>query len=404
MKYLNKFLRWITSDGKSSGTKIFPDTNVLFSAILLLTIGIIMVYSASIAYAAKASGSGNQYFFVMRHIASIAIGLVAGLTVYSRKTNFWEKHANHIMIGVIVLLILVLIPHVGRVVNGSRRWIPLIIFNLQPSELAKLGMAIYLSNYFKSKALSMETWKEDLFRVGGVFMCVAMLLLAEPDMGSTGVVFIISLTLLYLSGLHSKAILGVLTIGLVAAALLVITSPYRLKRVIGFIDPFQDALGKGYQLSHSLLAFGHGGWFGVGLGNSIEKLYYLPEAHTDFIMAIIGEEFGVVGVLVVLSLFWIIFYRGFTVISTEAKRIQGRKFQALLAQGISIWFFAQALVNIGVAIGILPTKGLTLPFISFGGSSILVNCMALSILLKIDYENKCYNSNQQKNKNEKNYY
>jgi cell division protein FtsW len=161
-----------------------------------------------------------------------------------------------------------------------------------------------------------------------------------------------------------------------------------MKRVVGFLDPWQDALGKGYQLSHSLLAFGHGGWFGVGLGNSIEKLYYLPEAHTDFIMAIIGEEFGVAGVLVILLLFWIIFYRGFTMIATETKRLPGRKFQGLLAQGISVWFFAQAIVNIGVAIGMLPTKGLTLPFVSFGGSSVLVNCIALSILLKIDYENK----------------
>ncbi|MDD3266710.1 MAG: putative lipid II flippase FtsW [Burkholderiales bacterium] len=398
MKYLNKFFSWLTSDSRQSSNTILPDTNILFSAILLLTIGVIMVYSASIAYAAKSSGSGNQYFFVMRHVASIAIGLVAGLAVYSRDTRFWEKHANHIMIIIIILLIIVLIPHVGRVVNGSRRWIPLILFNLQPSELAKIGMAIYLSNYFKGKSLSAETWKEDAVRVGGVFICVATLLLAEPDMGSTGVVFIISLTLLYLSGLNSKAILGVLISGIFIAAVLVIISPYRMKRVTGFIDPFQDALGKGYQLSHSLLAFGHGGWFGVGLGNSIEKLYYLPEAHTDFIMAIIGEEFGALGVIAVLTLFWIIFYRGFNVISAESKRIQGRQFQALLAQGISIWFLAQALINTGVAIGILPTKGLTLPFISFGGSSILVNCMALSILLKIDYENKILNSKQKKHK------
>lgn len=398
MKYLNKFFRWLTTDSRPIGNMALPDTNILFSAILLLTIGIIMVYSASIAYAAKASGSGNQYFFVMRHIASIAIGLVAGLAVYSRDTTFWEKYANHIMIIVIILLIIVLIPHVGRVVNGSRRWIPLIIFNLQPSELAKIGMAIYLSNYFKGRSLSAYTWKEDVIRVGGVFVCVATLLLAEPDMGSTGVVFIISLTLLYLSGLNTKAILGVLISGIFIASVLVVTTPYRMKRVTGFIDPFQDALGKGYQLSHSLLAFGHGGWFGVGLGNSIEKLYYLPEAHTDFIMAIIGEEFGAVGVITVLILFWIIFYRGFTVIATESKRIHGRQFQGLLAQGISIWFLAQALINTSVAIGILPTKGLTLPFISFGGSSILVNCMALSILLKIDYENKILNLKQKKQK------
>jgi cell division protein FtsW len=234
----------------------------------------------------------------------------------------------------------------------------------------------------------MSQFFKDVFPVVATLLCVCGLLLAEPDMGSTTVVFIIALTILYLSDLDVRVFLGTFMLGAVAFVLLIVFEPYRMKRVTGFLNPFDDPLGKGYQLSHSLLAFGHGGWFGVGLGNSIEKLFYLPEAHTDFIMAIIGEEFGVAGVLVILLLFWIIFYRGFTVVATEAKRIPGRKFQGLLAQAISVWFFAQAVVNIGVAIGMLPTKGLTLPFVSFGGSSILINCIALAILLKIDFENK----------------
>lgn len=391
MKISNKFFKWLITDRTPKNTKSAGlDNNILFSAILLITFGIVMVYSASIAYAGKDSGTGNQYFYVMRHVLAISLGIVGGVLAFSRPTSFWQKNADKIMILVILLLVLVLIPHVGRVVNGSRRWLPLGFLNLQPSEVAKLGTAIYLSNYLCGKSLSVSRFKTDVLPMLISLVMVWSLLLLEPDMGSTTVVFIIALTILYLSNLDVRVIWGFLGTGAFAFVALIITAPYRMKRVLGFIDPFQDALGKGYQLSHSLLAFGHGGWFGVGLGNSIEKLYYLPEAHTDFIMAIVGEEFGVVGVLVVLSLFWIIFYRGFTVVATEAKRIPNRRFQGLLAHGISVWFFAQAVVNIGVAIGMLPTKGLTLPFVSFGGSSILINCIALAILLKIDYENKQY--------------
>ena len=207
-------------------------------------------------------------------------------------------------------------------------------------------------------------------------------------MGSTTVVFIIALGILFMADINKKIIIGFTSIGVIGFVVLILIAPYRMRRVLGFINPWDDALGKGYQLTHSLLAVGHGGWHGVGLGNSIEKLFYLPEAHTDFIMAIIAEETGVAGVVVVLMLFWIIFYRGFTVVGTECKHLANRKFQGLLAQGISLWFVAQALVNVGVSVGVLPTKGLTLPFVSFGGSSVLVSCIALAILLKIDYENK----------------
>lgn len=387
MRILNKIFCWLTTDQQKPGTSTL-DNNILFSAIILLTIGMVMVYSASIAYAGKDSGTGNQYYYFIRHIIAIALGAAAGALAFSRPTMFWKRNANKIIAGVLLLLIAVLIPHVGRLVNGSRRWLPLGFLSLQPSELAKLGIAIYMSNYFCGKSLNMDKFFKDVMPVVATLLCTCALLLAEPDMGSTTVVFIIALTILYLSDLDVRVFLGTFLAGGVAFVLLIIFEPYRMKRVTGFLNPFDDPLGKGYQLTHSLLAFGHGGWFGVGLGNSIEKLFYLPEAHTDFIMAIIGEEFGVAGVLVILLLFWIIFYRGFTVVATEAKRIPGRKFQGLLAQSISVWFFAQAVVNIGVAIGMLPTKGLTLPFVSFGGSSILVNCIALAVLLKIDYENK----------------
>jgi cell division protein FtsW len=387
MRIFTKFFRWLTTD-RQNVAKAGIDNNILFSAIILLAIGLVMVYSASVAYAAKDSGSGNPYFYLIRHTLAITLGTVAGVLAFNMPTSFWKRNANKIIVGVIILLIAVLVPHVGKVVNGSRRWLPLGLLNLQPSELAKLGIGIYMANYFCGKTLSMKNFRSDVVPVIATLLTVCVLLLAEPDMGSTTVVFIIALTILYLSDLNVKVIFAAVIFGAAAFVLLIVFEPYRMKRVVGFLDPWQDALGKGYQLSHSLLAFGHGGWLGVGLGNSLEKLYYLPEAHTDFIMAIIGEEFGVAGVLVILLLFWIIFYRGFTMIGTETKRLPGRKFQGLLAQGISVWFFAQAVVNIGVAIGMLPTKGLTLPFVSFGGSSVLVNCIALAILLKIDYENK----------------
>lgn len=382
-KTLNQF-----SPAKPRNIRVGIDNNILFAAILLLTLGLLMVYSASIAYAGKDSGSGNQYFYMIRHIMAISLGLVIGVLAFNLPTSFWQKNSNKIIVGVIILLIAVLIPHVGRLVNGSRRWLPLGLLNLQPSELAKIGIAIYMANYFCGKTLSFRKFRSDVLPVTITLLTICGLLLAEPDMGSTTVVFLIALTILFLSDLDVRLIIAMVLLGAVAFVLLIVFEPYRMKRVVGFLNPWEDSLGKGYQLSHSLLAYGHGGWLGVGLGNSIEKLYYLPEAHTDFIMAIIGEEFGVIGVIAVLTLFWIIFYRGFTIIASEAKRLPQRKFQGLLAQGISVWFFAQAIVNIGVSIGILPTKGLTLPFVSFGGSSILVNCIALAILLKIDYENK----------------
>lgn len=392
MKYINRFIRWLTTDYRRPNEKPGIDTNILFSVIILLTIGIVMVYSASIAYAAKASGTGNQYYYLFRHIISIALAIVGGILAFSQPTELWKKYSHIVITVTIVLLIAVLIPHVGKLVNGSRRWIPFGIMNLQPSEIAKIGIAIYLSAYM-SREVALNKL-EDIWQMILAIVAVCTLLLLEPDMGSTTVVFLIALTILFLSGLDIRVIWGMVGVGVIGFAGLVIAAPYRLKRVLGFLDPFQDALGKGYQLSHSLLAFGHGGFFGVGLGNSIEKLYYLPEAHTDFIMAIIGEEFGFIGVAVILILFWIIFYRGFIVIATDAKTLPNRKFQSLLAHAISTWFFAQAIVNIGVAIGMLPTKGLTLPFVSFGGSSILINCISLAILLRIDYENKMIRAEQ----------
>lgn len=387
MQILSKFFKWLFDD--SGGKKQYIlDDKILYSGICLLAIGLFMVYSASIAYATNDKSIHNQYYYIIRHFGYVVVAVLAGIGAFSLPTSFWKKHALKIGIIVVVLLVAVLIPHVGRTVNGSKRWIGIGMINLQPSELAKLGMAIFLSYYVSSKASGLKRFVQDVVPVFGIIGLVSGLLLLEPDMGSTTVVFIIALGILFMAEIDKLIIIGFSSIGIIGFVVLILIAPYRMRRVLGFINPWDDALGKGYQLTHSLLAVGHGSWFGVGLGNSIEKLFYLPEAHTDFILAIIGEETGVAGIAIVMLLFWIIFYRGFTVVGFEARSLANRKFHGLLAQGISLWFFAQALVNIGVAIGVLPTKGLTLPFVSFGGSSILVSCVALAILLKIDYENK----------------
>ena len=386
MRILNNFASWLLDYKQNRKSSI--DENILSAVVVLAAFGIIMVYSASIAYAAQPEGLNNQYYFLVRHCGYLAVGAVAGLFCFYMPSAFWQKNAVKIAVAVILLLIAVLIPHVGKTVNGAKRWIGMGLLNVQPSELAKLGITIYLADYVCGKTLSVKRFWSDLFPVILAIGLVSLLLLLEPDMGSTTVVFIIALGILYLANIDQRVIFSLSAIGVIGFVGLIVAAPYRMRRVLGFIDPWQDALGKGYQLTHSLLAVGHGGWFGVGLGNSIEKLFYLPEAHTDFILAIIAEETGVIGIGLILIMFWIIFYRGFVIIGGEARHLGNRMFQSLLAQGISLWLFAQALVNIGVAIGVLPTKGLTLPFISFGGSSIVVSCVAIGILLKIDYENR----------------
>ncbi|MCE2706381.1 MAG: putative lipid II flippase FtsW [Proteobacteria bacterium] len=385
MKKINKLLKWFFIDSELDYDSVY-DSKIIFSVIMLLAIGLMMVYSASIAYASV--GSHSQYYFLIRHSISMLIGILAFMLVFSLPTSFWSKNARLVAILIALLLLAVLVPHVGRVINGSRRWIGFGGIGLQPSELSKLGIVIYLSYYLSGKTLDLHKFFYDFGPMLLVLIAYICLLLLEPDMGTATVVFIISLSMFYMSDISRKFILTLTAIGVVGFIFLVIVEPYRIRRFLGFMNPWDDALGKGYQLTHSLLAVGHGGWLGVGIGNSIEKLFYLPEAHTDFILAIIAEETGILGVSIILLLFFIIFYRGFTVIATESRYLMNRKFQSMVAQGISVWFLVQALINIGVTIGILPTKGLTLPFISYGGSSILINFIALAILLKIDYENK----------------
>ncbi|OFZ84144.1 MAG: cell division protein FtsW [Betaproteobacteria bacterium RBG_16_66_20] len=363
------------------------DRSLAWAALLLMALGLVMVYSASIATAEASRYSGqNPAYFLLRHGVFLAIALSAATAVFLVPMRYWQKAAPWFFAGCLALLILVLIPGVGREVNGARRWLNLGVASVQPSELMKLAVVLYAADYTVRKHAVLKKFRRGLLPMLGVMLAVAWLLLREPDFGALVVVAMTAFGVLFLGGMsgrHFGALLAMLAVGFAA---LVLSSPYRMQRILGFMDPWSDAFGRGYQLSHALIAFGRGEWLGVGLGASVEKLHYLPEAHTDFLLAVIAEELGLAGVVVVIALFTWIVLRAFVIGRQAAMR--ERHFHALAAQGIGIWIGFQALINMGVNMGLLPTKGLTLPLMSFGGSGLVVNCVALAILIRIDWENR----------------
>jgi cell division protein FtsW len=361
------------------------DQMLLWVTFILLGLGLVMVYSSSIAIAEADKAVGHQStYYLVRQSIFIAIGLLAGFVSFQIPIAWWQKMAPYLFLFGLALLVLVLV--FGRNVNGSQRWLSLYVFNLQPSELMKLFAAMYVADYAVRKAPQMDSITKGFLPMVAVMVLVGFLLLREPDFGAFAVIAAISISILWLGGINVKIFAGLVALLPVAIYFLIWSSPYRLQRVIGFMDPWADPFGKGYQLSHALIAFGRGEWFGVGLGASVEKLLYLPEAHTDFLLAVIAEELGFVGVLTVLGLFVWIVIRAFG-IGKEAVANE-RYFAALLAQGLGVWIGVQGIINIGVNMGVLPTKGLTLPLLSFGGSGILANCIAMAVLLRIDFENR----------------
>ena len=363
------------------------DHALLWSGLLLLLIGLVMVYSASIATAEASRFTGNHpAYFLFRHCVFLAIGLIAAVVAFQVPLALWQHYAPWLFLLAAFLLILVLIPGVGREVNGARRWLPLGLINLQPSELMKLFAVLYTADYTVRKMPVMHDLKQAFLPMAAAMVVIGGLLLREPDFGAFVVIIGISTGILFLGGMRARLFAILLSVLLVAFTLLIVVSPYRRDRIFGFMDPWADAFGKGYQLSHALIAFGRGELFGVGLGASIEKLFYLPEAHTDFLLAVIAEELGFVGVLAVILLFALVVQRAFA-IGRQSVTL-GRLYPALVAMGMGIWIGIQSFINMGVNMGLLPTKGLTLPFMSFGGSGILANCVALAILLRVDWENR----------------
>ena len=363
------------------------DASLLWTALCLLMLGMVMVYSASIALAETSRFTGGRpSYFLVRHALFLAVSIVAAMTAFQVPMHLWQRLAPWLSLAGVLLLGLVLVPGLGREVNGARRWLSLGPINLQPSELMKLFAVLYAADYTVRKAALMHSFKRGLLPMLAVMLVVGWLLLREPDFGAFVVITAIATAILFLGGMNVRWFVALLALLAIGIAGLVLSSPYRMQRILGFMDPWSDPFGKGYQLSHALIAFGRGEWLGVGLGASVEKLLYLPEAHTDFLLAVIGEELGFVGVFLVIGLFTWLVVRAFA-IGRLAVKLE-RPYSALVAQGIAVWLGVQALINMGVNMGVLPTKGLTLPLMSFGGSGMLANCVALAILLRIDWESR----------------
>ncbi|MDM0068890.1 putative lipid II flippase FtsW [Variovorax sp. J31P207] len=367
------------------------DQAMVWVTVALLAWGLVMVYSASIALSDSPRFTRAGYtptFFLTRHAASLVIAAIAGLLAFQVPMKTWERAAPWLFVASLLLLVAVLVPHVGINVNGARRWLPLGFMRFQPSELAKLAMVLYAASYMVRKMEIKERFFRAVLPMGIAVVVVGMLVMAEPDMGAFMVIAVIAMGILFLGGVNARMFFVIAALVVVAFSTIVATSPWRRERIFAYLDPWSEehALGKGYQLSHSLIAIGRGEVFGVGLGGSVEKLHWLPEAHTDFLMAVIGEEFGLVGVLLAIALFlWLT--RRIMHIGRQAIALD-RVFSGLVAQGIGIWIGFQTFINMGVNLGALPTKGLTLPLMSFGGSAILLNVVALAVVLRIDYENR----------------
>ncbi len=388
------FLAWLsrkkpeTSPVKEAQA-MYWDKPLLLVSLSLMVLGIVMVYSASVALpdAPKSRIHWGEYYFV-RQIVFVIGGIIAGWLAFRVHIDTWQKRSWWFFLGATFLLVLVLIPGVGIGAKGAHRWINLRVFTVQASEIMKLAMVLYVAHFTVNNQKYMHRLTKGFMPIAILMGIVGILLMMEPDMGALGVIVCIAMGILFLGGFNKVWFLGMVGVLGSLFSAMIIFSPWRRARFFAYLDPWDEvnALGKGYQLSHSLIAFGRGEIFGVGLGGSVEKLHYLPEAHTDFIMAVIGEELGFVGVLAVVCMFYWIVKRAFHI--GRQSVLMDRVYAGLVAQGIGIWIGVQTFINIGVSIGLLPTKGLTLPLVSFGGSGIIMNCIALAILLRIDYENR----------------
>lgn len=374
---------------KQRTTVMEYDQPLVWVTLLLMLLGMVMVYSASISLpdSPKYANYKNTHFLA-RQALYISVSVVMAFLAFKVPIKTWQRVAPYLFVFALVLLALVLVPGIGKGVNGARRWLPFKFFNLQPSELMKLFVVLYAADYTVRKQQFMHKLTKGFLPMAGAIACVGLLLLLEPDLGAFGVIVCIAMGILFLGGINGIWFGGIGATLVGIFSLVIVLSPWRRERIFAYLNPWveENALGKAYQLSHSLIAFGRGELFGVGLGGSVEKLHYLPEAHTDFLLAVIGEELGLAGVLVVVVMFYWIIKRAFE-IGRQAIAID-LTFAGLTAKGIGIWIGVQTFINMGVNLGLLPTKGLTLPLMSYGGSGVMINCVGLAILLRIDYENR----------------
>jgi cell division protein FtsW len=355
---------------------------LLGSTFTLLALGVVMVHSASVAYAAREMH--NSIYFLIRHVSYVVLGLLFMAFVMRTRVRWWEKAGPYLLLLGILSLVVVLVPGISAHINGSSRWLRLGVLNLQPSEFMKLFMVIYVAGYLVRKQEELRNFTQGIVMMSLVVAGIGVLLLLEPDMGTFVVISVTVFSMLFMSGVRFWHFMMVLGAGAGSLVLLTIVSPYRMERVMSFRDPWADPFDTGFQLVQALIAFGRGEWLGVGLGASVQKLFYLPAAHTDFVFAVMAEELGLISVLGVMVLFGIILVRAFAI--ARHAEAAGLLYSARLAQGIGVLLGGQAMINMGVNMGLLPTKGLTLPFVSYGGSSMLVSCIAMGVLLLIGRE------------------
>jgi cell division protein FtsW len=376
--------------GQTSRSKMMEyDEPLVWVVVLLMLFGVVMVYSASISLpdSPKYANYENAHFLI-RQSTFVAVSLVVAMLAFRVPIATWQRVAPYLFVAAIILLILVLVPGVGKGVNGARRWLSFKMLNIQPSELMKLFVVLYAADYTVRKQQYMHKLTKGFLPMTAAIGLVGLLLLLQPDLGAFGVIVCIAMGILFLGGVNVVWFGGISATLVAIFSMVIVLSPWRRDRIFAYLNPWDEAnvLGKAYQLSHSLIAFGRGELLGVGLGGSVEKLHYLPEAHTDFLLAVVGEELGFAGVLVVVLLFYWIVKRGFAI--GRQAIVLDLTFAGLTAKGIAIWIGVQAFINMGVNLGLLPTKGLTLPLMSYGGSGVLINCVGLAILLRIDYENR----------------
>lgn len=365
------------------------DEPLVWVTLILMLFGMVMVYSASIALpdSPKYANYKNTHFLVRQGLF-VLLSVMGAAFAFRVRIETWQKLAPYLFVATLILLVMVLIPFIGKGVNGAKRWISLKVINLQPSELMKLFMVLYAADYTVRKQQYMHKLTKGFLPMLAAVGLVGLLLLLEPDLGAFGVIVCIAMGILFLGGINGVWFGGIAATLVGIFTMVILLSPWRRERIFAYLSPFDDdhALGKAYQLTHSLIAFGRGELFGVGLGASVEKLHYLPEAHTDFLLAVIGEELGFAGVLTVILLFYFLVKRAFE-IGRQAIALD-QTFAGLTAKGIGLWIGVQTFINMGVNLGLLPTKGLTLPLMSYGGSGVMINCVGLAILLRIDYENR----------------
>ncbi|HEB97021.1 MAG TPA: putative lipid II flippase FtsW [Sedimenticola thiotaurini] len=356
------------------------DYLLILAALALLGLGLVMVASASLHRIPDA-----PFHYIVRHLVALGLGLGGAVAVALLPMSFWERSGTTLYFIGLLLLGLVLLPGVGREANGAVRWIPLGPFNLQSSEFMKLFLVVYMAGYLVRRQQEVATSVWGFIKPMILLILAAVLLLLQPDFGTTAVLMATAMGMLFLGGVPLWQFGVLLALAVSALAGLVLVSPYRLQRITAFLDPWADVQNSGYQLAQALIAFGRGEWFGVGLGAGIQKQFYLPEAHTDFLMAVIGEELGLLGTVTVILLFGVIVWRAFRIGAGAESR---SRFAAYVAQGFGLWIGLQAFINIGVNVGLLPTKGLTLPLMSYGGNSLIVACLVIGILVRIDYETR----------------